>query len=323
MITKTAKIGLVFLLLVSAGCMETDTKILDFGSDKISQTYTLTVYGNTEWSVTSTEGWVTVNPDKAQVGGTYTINVSVDRTGLDPGSYEATLTISNNLNTPIARIQVKMTVASPQQLTLTIDTVGKGSITSDVSGIDCGDDCSESYTQGTTVVLTATETISDYKFYAFSGCDSQTANTCNVTMDKSRMVFATFTKEIVLQDATRIIDENIMHYFVKQDDSTYYFDPQVSNLIEFAPGDVLASIVDKGFLRKVTSVHQTADNLIAIETEQATLEDAIREGTIALTKKLTHSDLSSPPMLMNGATLRESVDPDSTEFAFDFDTLPE
>ena len=231
MITKTAKIGLVFLLLVSAGCMETDIKILDFGSDKISQTYTLTVYGNTEWSVTSTESWVTVNPDKAQVGGTYTINVSVDRTGLDPGSYEATLTISNNLNTPSAHIQVKMTVALPQQLTLTIDKVGDGSITSDVTGIDCGDDCSditdddpgidcsddcsENYTQGTTVILTATETSSDYKFYAFSGCDSQTANTCTVTMDKARMVFATFTKEIVLQEATKVLDDDIMQYFVK------------------------------------------------------------------------------------------------------------
>ena len=337
MITRTAKIGLVFLLLVSAGCMETDIKILDFGSDKISQTYTLTVYGNTEWSVTSTESWVTVNPDKAQVGGTYTINVSVDRTGLDPGSYETTLTISNNLNTPSAHIQVKMTVALPQQLTLTIDKVGDGSITSDVTGIDCGDDCSditdddpgidcsddcsENYTQGTTVILTATETSSDYKFYAFSGCDSETANTCTVTMDKARMVFATFTKEIVLQEATKIIDVDIMQYFVKQDDSTYYFDPQVSNLIQFTPGDILASIVDQGFLRKVTAVYQTADNLIAVETEQATLEDAIKEGTIVLTKKLTHSDLSSPPKLMKGATLRKPVDPDSTEFTIDFDNV--
>ena len=95
----------------------------------------------------------------------------------------------------------------------------------------------------------------------------------------------------------------------------------MSNLIQFTPGDILASIVDQGFLRKVTAVNQTADNLIAVETEQATLEDAIKEGTIVLTKKLTHSDLSSPPKLMKGATLRKPVDPDSTEFTIDFDNV--
>ncbi len=199
MIARTARIALCFLLLVSAGCMKTDTKILDFGSDKTSQIFTLTLYGNMEWSVTSTEAWVTANPNKGQAGGKHTINVTVDRTGLDQGSYEATLTISNNTNTPKQNVQVKMTVEASQQVTLTIDTVGQGSITSDVPGIDCGDDCTESYTQGTTIVLTATETTSDYQFYSFSGCDSQTNNTCTVTMDKARMVFATFTREIVWQ----------------------------------------------------------------------------------------------------------------------------
>jgi len=75
MITKTAKIALVFLLLVSAGCvkMKTDTEIIDFGSDKTSQTFTLTTHGNMEWSITSTDAWVTVNPDKGQAGSINTI----------------------------------------------------------------------------------------------------------------------------------------------------------------------------------------------------------------------------------------------------------
>jgi hypothetical protein len=324
MFTKTAKLALVFLLLVSAGCMVTDTKIVDLGSDKTSQTFTLTLYGKIEWSVTSTEAWVTVNPNKGQAGGKHTIKVTVDRTGLDPGSYEATLIISNNLNTLSRQVLVKMTVEAeaPQKANLKIDTVGQGAVTSDVSGIDCGGDCSAGYTKGTTIVLTATETSSDYQFYSFSGCDSQTANTCTVTLDRDRIVFATFTREIVWNDNTKILDENIMHYFAKQEDSTYYFDPQVSNIIKITPGDILKSIVDKGFLRKVNAVRQTTDNLIAVETEQATIEDAASEGTIAFSKKLTHSDISSFNSSVKGVTLREPDDPDSTEFTFDLDNVP-
>ncbi|RPI80366.1 MAG: hypothetical protein EHM41_22875, partial [Chloroflexi bacterium] len=56
--------------------------------------------------------------------------------------------------------------AVPQTFTLNVSVVkasssagtGNGTVSSNLAGINCGSDCSESYTSGTIVVLTATPT---------------------------------------------------------------------------------------------------------------------------------------------------------------------
>ncbi|CAK0766628.1 exported hypothetical protein [Gammaproteobacteria bacterium] len=69
---------------------------------------------------------------------------------------------------------------------------GTGRVISSPAGITCGDDCSENYTPGTSVTLTATaETGST--FASWSGGCSGTTNTCTVTMNATKTVTATFT----------------------------------------------------------------------------------------------------------------------------------
>jgi photosystem II stability/assembly factor-like uncharacterized protein len=79
-----------------------------------------------------------------------------------------------------------------QQHTLTVAKVGTGSgtVTSSPAGINCGDDCSETYDQGTSVTLTATPA-SGCIFTGWSGACSGTG-ACTVTTNAAKSVTATF-----------------------------------------------------------------------------------------------------------------------------------
>jgi alpha-tubulin suppressor-like RCC1 family protein len=77
--------------------------------------------------------------------------------------------------------------------TLTVNRAdaGSGSVTSTPDGINCGADCSEPYTNGTSVTLTAAAA-SGSRFTGWSGCDSVSGATCTVAMNAARTVTATF-----------------------------------------------------------------------------------------------------------------------------------
>ena len=113
-IKTTIKTTMVFLLMFLAGCaISVDTTTLDFGSNKTTETFTLTVQRNVEWSISCSEAWVTVNPESGQGKGAYSITVTVYRAGLTPGDYEATLNTSTNTGLPCPDVIVKMSVAGP------------------------------------------------------------------------------------------------------------------------------------------------------------------------------------------------------------------
>ena len=77
---------------------------------------------------------------------------------------------------------------------------GEGTVTG--KGINCPGDCSESYTHGEKVTLTATPkgslnpTIS-HSLGSWAGCDSTSDETCSVTMNVAKNVSATFQTEPV------------------------------------------------------------------------------------------------------------------------------
>jgi len=80
-----------------------------------------------------------------------------------------------------------------QSFTLSVNKAGAGagSVTSSPAGISCGADCSEPYTSGTTVTLTATANAGSL-FAGWSGCNAVSGATCSVTMSAARSVTATF-----------------------------------------------------------------------------------------------------------------------------------
>ena len=82
--------------------------------------------------------------------------------------------------------------AVAQTLNVTRNGTGTGAVTSSPAGINCGATCSATYSNGTIVTLTAAADVNS-NFSSWSGCDSVSGNTCNVTMNATRNVTATFT----------------------------------------------------------------------------------------------------------------------------------
>jgi uncharacterized repeat protein (TIGR02543 family) len=79
----------------------------------------------------------------------------------------------------------------PSTFALTVTKSGQGSVRSAPAGINCGRDCSESYSAGTTVVLTA-RAAPGYRFTGWSGACSGTG-TCTVTMNQAKTATAAFS----------------------------------------------------------------------------------------------------------------------------------
>jgi len=74
---------------------------------------------------------------------------------------------------------------------LVVTKTGSGKILSTPTGIDCGRDCVESFSTGTTVVLTV-QPSAGYIFQNWSGACSGTSLICSVTMDAAKSVTANF-----------------------------------------------------------------------------------------------------------------------------------
>gem|GEM_PF-1311963 len=83
---------------------------------------------------------------------------------------------------------------SSGEMTLTVNKAGNGfgTVTSNPPGIDCGSNCSATFTPDTQVTLTAAPW-AESTFSGWSGACSGTSPTCVVTMNQSLNVTATFT----------------------------------------------------------------------------------------------------------------------------------
>ncbi len=95
-------------------------------------------------------------------------------------------------------------VSSQKTLTISKSGSGSGTITSSPTGINCGSDCSESYTDGSNVTLTA-KPASGSTFAGWSGACSGTG-TCRVSMVSNKSVTATFNKVVSSQKTCRFIN---------------------------------------------------------------------------------------------------------------------
>jgi uncharacterized repeat protein (TIGR02543 family) len=93
-------------------------------------------------------------------------------------------------------------------LTVAKDGDGVGTVSSSPAGIDCGSDCSESYSYNTVVTLTATAGARSV-FTGWSGSGCTGTGTCEVTMSEARSVTATFDDiglDFYTLDPCRVID---------------------------------------------------------------------------------------------------------------------
>ncbi|MEO8134260.1 MAG: hypothetical protein ABI831_09810 [Betaproteobacteria bacterium] len=95
------------------------------------------------------------------------------------------------LRTTAAALETQIQGAMPAfpTFTLTVTKNGNGTVTSSPPGINCGADCTENYTSGTVVTLTATPGPGS----TFSGWSTSCASTTVVTMNAAKSITANFT----------------------------------------------------------------------------------------------------------------------------------
>src|SRR6185436_5394414 len=77
-------------------------------------------------------------------------------------------------------------------LTVVPAGTGSGAVSSSPAGITCGKDCTETYTAGTDVVLTAKPSAGS-SFTSWTNCPAPSGSTCTVDMTAATTVTATFT----------------------------------------------------------------------------------------------------------------------------------
>lgn len=106
--------------------------------------------------------------------------------GCDSATETSCTVAMNGAKTVAAAFTLK-----PYSLSVSRVGTGTGTVISAPSGINCGNDCSESYDAHTQVTLTATPS-SDSDFTGWTGACGGTGN-CVVTLDAAQSVTATFT----------------------------------------------------------------------------------------------------------------------------------
>ncbi len=121
------------------------------------------------------------------------------------GLHTITLTVTDNGGATGTDVVVVTVNAGSAMLTVAGTGTGSGTVTSSLAGIDCtitdggaSGDCTQSYQQGTAVVLTATASATGgvHQFDGWSGVGISCPGTapCNIAMDNNRTVMAQFTE---------------------------------------------------------------------------------------------------------------------------------
>jgi len=115
----------------------------------------------------------------------------------------------------------------------------------------------------------------------------------------------------VIPDTTVVLTDTTIQYLeALSDDGTFTFSQMTPELAELDPGDVLVGDVSlhapAGFLRKVKSVVPVCDKVV-VETEQATLEDAIQTGSFRASQRLTPEQVRTSKYV-DGVSMAPSPD---------------
>ncbi len=158
------------------------------------------------------------------------------------------------------------------QATLTVSTTGKGYVSSYPSGIECGYACSEMYSQGTTMTLTA-KSFGD-PFVSWSGACSGSSPTCTFTLDSDKTVSALFgsTQPTIEQPRVQAPREEITYQQQTIEPSNYYRRPSVD--IYKRPGTVTPQMEVPSTIqqRSISTTKRTlgykTQNIVSHDVEQ-------------------------------------------------------
>ncbi len=182
--------SLMFVLLASCGG--------GGGSDATPQSVDLSVTVSGSGTVNSSPGGIACGADcnESYATGTTLTLTAAPATGFQftgwsaagcPGTGSCVIALSATTNVTATFLPV---ATGQFALNVIVGGTGAGSVTSSPAGINCGNDCSETYAQGTSVTLTAPPQ-SGSSFSGWSGACTGTG-TCTLAMSATQTAIATF-----------------------------------------------------------------------------------------------------------------------------------
>ncbi len=175
------------------------TGIVSVSGASGSSNYNLNVTVSSGGSVSSSPGTINCNPtcSNSLSSGTGVILTATPSGGYTfsgwSGDCTGTGTCSLSMNSN--KSTTATFVPSVTNYDLNVTVLSEGTVTSDIGSISCDPTCTESFSSGDIVTLTA----SPSKFHVFSewegSCKGQETNTCELTMDSTKNVTAIFAPE--------------------------------------------------------------------------------------------------------------------------------
>jgi hypothetical protein len=163
-----------------------------------AESFTLTVSTPSNGTISSSPVGIDCGSDCSQ---SYVANTQVSLTATPDDGFEFVSwsgDCSGASACSVTMDQARSVSASFQQVTLetftlTVNVSGNGSVASTPAGISCGSDCTETFDDGTSVLIIATPN-TGFKLSSWSGACSGNVD-CNVTVDQDLSVTATFVED--------------------------------------------------------------------------------------------------------------------------------
>ncbi|HEM49485.1 MAG TPA: hypothetical protein ENO27_04655 [Caldithrix sp.] len=127
-----------------------------------------------------------------------------------------------------------------------------------------------------------------------------------------------FVYDVTYTDETVLIDSLLAESLVRIDsaDYTYYFESNDPKILNLKADDIL--FIYGIALRRITNVTRNGNETM-VETDYATLNEAIKDGEISWNKKISFSDGIVPVVQMKGTNIEyKSISGDSIDFEFKY-----
>jgi chitodextrinase len=185
---------------------------------------------------------------------------------------------------PISNFTCMVTPLACAVRTLSISQFGEGTIlAADNAPVCTGRDCSRDYPYGTAVSMTAMPG-AGWKFRYWSGCDTATTNTCNVTLADNKTVHPVFERIAppTLKPDAVLLTATTMSRLISNEGGVLIFRSTATQAKALTAGKVIYSNTGDGLLRRVTNVIALTGGNIIVDTTDANLADLIAEGTLVV-----------------------------------------
>lgn len=178
--------------------------------------------------------------------------------------------------------------------TLSVEKFGQGTVAATPGNLDYSAAVARAeYAEGQSVTLTA-QPSPGWQLNQWAGGDTVSGNSCTVTMDKSRSVYATFerTTPPVLHDNVRLLTPVEVAEIVTVQDGAIIFSAAASQMASIEDGTVLISTAGEGFARRVVEVVALQGSTTTLRTVDVPLADVLQEGTLVYNDPLTNGAIA-------------------------------